>query len=137
MQENPYTIELTKLGDPSIGYLSVVDFQEILPFEPARIYWTYYTPESIVRGRHAHHQTEQIIIAVSGNILVNIETINGELFTFKLDKPNLGVYIPPQAWHTMQYSHSAVQLIIASTKFDEADYIRDYADFEKLKKKYG
>lgn len=137
MQENPYIIELTKLGDSSIGYLSIVDFQEILPFKPARIYWTYYTPESIVRGRHAHHQTEQILFAVSGNILVNIETINGELFTFKLDKPDMGVYIPPHAWHTMQYSHSAVQLIVASTKFDEADYIRDYADFEKLKKKYG
>jgi hypothetical protein len=47
------------------------------------------------------------------------------------------VYIPPLAWHTMQYSHSAVQLIIASTKFDEVDYIRDYVDFETLKKKYA
>jgi mannose-6-phosphate isomerase-like protein (cupin superfamily) len=134
MQQKPYIIELPILGDTSIGYLSVVDFQDILPFKPDRIYWTYYTPESIVRGRHAHHKTEQILIAVSGIILVNIETISGELFTFKLEKPNQGIYIPPMAWHTMQYSHSAVQLIIASTKFDEADYIRDYAVFASLKK---
>jgi hypothetical protein len=137
MQQKPYAIDFPMLGDSSIGYLSVADFQDPLPFKPSRIYWTYFTPESIVRGRHAHHQTEQILIAVCGNILVNIETIFGDLFTFKLDKPNLGVYIPPLAWHTMQYSHSAVQLIIASTKYDEADYIRDYADFETLKKKYG
>lgn len=137
MCQKPYTIELPMLGDSSIGYLSIVDFKDMLPFEPLRIYWTYFTPESIVRGRHAHHKTEQILLAVSGIILVNIETMDGELYTYKLDKPNMGVYIPPLTWHTMQYSHAAVQLIIASTSYDESDYIRDYTVFETLKKKHA
>ncbi len=137
MCQKPYTLELPMLGDSSIGYLSIVDFKDMLPFEPLRIYWTYFTPENIVRGRHAHHKTEQILLAVSGIILVNIETIDGELYTYKLDKPNMGVYIPPLTWHTMQYSHAAVQLIIASTSYDESDYIRDYTVFETLKKKHA
>lgn len=137
MCQKPYTLELPMLGDSSIGYLSIVDFKDMLPFEPLRIYWTYFTPESIVRGRHAHHKTEQILLAVSGIILVNIETIDGELYTYKLDKPNMGVYIPPLTWHTMQYSHAAVQLIIASTSYDESDYIRDYTVFETIKKKHA
>lgn len=137
MWQKPYTLELPMLGDSSIGYLSIVDFKDMLPFEPLRIYWTYFTPESIVRGRHAHHKTEQILLAVSGIILVNIETMDGELYTYKLDKPNMGVYLPPLTWHTMQYSHAAVQLIIASTSYDESDYIRDYTVFETLKKKHA
>jgi hypothetical protein len=131
----PYITDLPVIGESSIGYLSVVDFQSLLPFKPERIFWTYYTPESIVRGRHAHYKTEQMLIAVSGSILVNIETLEGELFTFKLEKPGAGLYIPPLAWHTMQYSHSAVQLIIASTRFHEEDYIRDYETFKLLKTK--
>jgi len=131
----PYITDLPVIGEPSIGYLSVVDFHNLLPFKPERIYWTYYTPESIVRGRHAHYKTEQMLMAVSGSILVNIETLKSELFTFKLDKPGMGLYIPPMAWHTMQYSHSAVQLIIASSHFDEEDYIRDYKTFKLLKTK--
>lgn len=133
MHNSPYIIELSKIGEPSIGYLSIVEFQSVLPFKPERIYWTYYTPESIVRGRHAHYKTQQVLIAVSGSILVNIETYQGKLFTYKLDKPSQGLFIPPLSWHTMQYSHSAVQLILASSLFDENDYIRDYDLFKSLK----
>jgi dTDP-4-dehydrorhamnose 3,5-epimerase-like enzyme len=133
MHKIPYIIELPMIGDSTIGYLSVVEFQKLLPFKPERLYWTYYTPESIVRGRHAHYKTEQLLVAVSGTILVNIETMNSELLTYKLEKPNQGLYIPPMTWHTIQYSHSAVQLIIASTLFNEADYIRDYMVFSSLK----
>ncbi len=133
MNKKPYLIEFPKIGDPTIGYISVVEFEKLLPFKPERVYWTYYTPESIVRGRHAHHKTEQVLIAVSGTILLHIETIEGDLFTYKLEKPTQGIYIPPLAWHTMQYSHTAVQLIIASSKYDEADYIRSYDEFCLLK----
>jgi hypothetical protein len=133
MQSKPFILDFPMIGDSSIGYLSVVEFQSLLPFMPERVYWTYFTPESIVRGRHAHYKTEQVLIAVAGNILVNVETINGELLTYKLEKPNQGIYIPPMAWHTMQYSHNAVQLIIASSRFDETDYIRDYEVFSSLK----
>jgi mannose-6-phosphate isomerase-like protein (cupin superfamily) len=129
----PFIIELPMIGEPSIGYLSVVDFQSLLPFMPERVYWTYFTPESIVRGRHAHYKTEQVLVAVSGTIMVNIESLNNNLLTFKLEKPNQGLYIPPLTWHTMQYSHSSVQLIIASSRFNEDDYIRDYKVFSSLK----
>jgi hypothetical protein len=52
------------------------------------------------------------------------------LSTFVLDTPGKGVYVPPGAWHTMQYSHSAVQMVLASTLYEEKDYIRDYNDFK-------
>lgn len=127
----PHLIELSKLGDSQIGYLSVVQ-NGVLPFEVKRIFWTYYTPESIVRGRHAHYKTEQALFAPTGRIIVNTEDGNGNLQTFVLDNPNIGVYIPPNVWHTMQYSHTAVQLAFASTEYNEEDYIREYNQFKKI-----
>ncbi|MFO7656109.1 MAG: FdtA/QdtA family cupin domain-containing protein [Bacteroidales bacterium] len=130
MQNKPFIIEFKQIGSGTIGYISVAEYENLVPFTIKRVFWTYFTPESIVRGRHAHHNTEQIIIAVAGRIIVNTELPGGELSTFVLEKPNTGLYIPACAWHTMQYSHTAVQLVIASTEFDEKDYIRSYEDFK-------
>lgn len=127
----PHIIDFAKLGESGIGYISVAQ-NDKLPFEVKRVFWTYYTPESIVRGRHAHHQTEQILIAVTGRIVVNTESATGEVHTFILDSPNQAVYIPPDVWHTMQYSHTAIQVALASTLYDEKDYIREYENFKKI-----
>lgn len=129
---DPYLIEFPKLGDPGIGYISVADAgQKLVPFEVRRLFWTYYTPESIVRGRHAHHRTEQILIAAAGRIIVTTELADGRISTFRLEDPYVGLYVPPHAWHTMQYSHSSVQLVLASTAYDEQDYIRSYEQFKE------
>lgn len=128
----PYLIQFPKLGGPEIGYISVTQQQQLVPFEVQRIFWTYYTPESIVRGRHAHHRTEQVLVAAAGRIIVTTEHADGGIQTFRLEDPNVGLYVPPHVWHTMQYSHSAVQLVLASGAYDEADYIRDYEDFRRV-----
>ena len=125
----PYLIEFPAIGAPDVGYLSVAENHRLLPFEVKRVFWTYDTPESIVRGRHAHHQTEQVIVAVAGRILVTTEQADGEVAVFVLEKPTSGLYVPPQVWHTMQYSLAAVQMVLASTGYDEKDYIRDYSEF--------
>jgi hypothetical protein len=57
---------------------------------------------------------------------------NGKLETFVLEKPSIGLYIPPTVWHTMQYYFNAVQLVFASSIYDENDYIRDYSEFQQL-----
>ena len=128
----PYIIEFAKIGASNIGYISIAEFAKSVPFPVKRIFWTYYTPESIVRGRHAHYATEQILIAVTGRIILTTEMPGGEINTFALEKPEYGVYIPPHVWHTMQYSHTAVQLVLASTEFSEGDYIREYQIFKEV-----
>lgn len=125
-------IQFPKIGSSSVGYISIAEAQHLIPFDVKRVFWTYYTPESIVRGRHAHHFTEMILIAVSGRIIVNTEMPSGDIETFILERPDQGVYLPPYTWHTMQYSHSAVQMVLASTTYDEADYVRSYEDFKML-----
>jgi hypothetical protein len=61
----PHLITFPKLGDPGIGFISVQEGLKLVPFEVKRLFWTYYTPDSIVRGRHAHHQTEMVLVAAA------------------------------------------------------------------------
>ncbi|SNC67769.1 WxcM-like, C-terminal [Hymenobacter gelipurpurascens] len=129
--KKPYLFDFPRVGNHNIGYISIAEVSTGLPFQVKRVFWTYHTPESIVRGRHAHHQTAQILVAVSGRIVVLTEMPNGELQTFVLDRPDIGVYLPPYCWHTMQYSQNAVQMALASTEYTADDYIRDYAKFKK------
>jgi hypothetical protein len=128
----PYLIDFSKIGNSSLGYISIAEQQKDIPFEIKRCFWSYFTPEEVVRGRHAHHETEMVLIALAGNIIVNTELLDGTIQVFKLDRPNIGLYLPRYCWHTMQYSHSAVQLVIASSLYDEADYIRSYETFKNM-----
>jgi hypothetical protein len=131
MNKEPYIIDFNKIGSPQDGYISVAE-KENLPFIPYRIYWTYFTPEDVERGAHAHYELEQILVAVAGKIDLKIETVSGKFFEFTLDTPNVGVYIPKKSWRTMKYTHNAVQMCIASIEYEKKDYIRDYNEFLKL-----
>jgi hypothetical protein len=131
MIEEPYLIKFPKIGNSSLGYISVAE-KDSLPFEVKRIYWTYYTPENVERGGHSHYDLQQILVAMSGRIIINTETYNGEKSEFVLENPNIGLYIPKNTWRTMKYSHNAVQMCIASCAYDENDYIRDYEKFKSM-----
>ena len=128
----PYTIDLHSIGDEDSGFISVSE-KNNLPFLPKRIYWTYQVPYGVVRGNHAHYELEQILVAVAGIIEIEIETLKNEKFIFKLDKPDLGLYIPVMCWRNIKYSQNSVLMCIASLEYDEKDYIRDYFEFQKLK----
>ncbi len=132
MQQTPQLIEFNPIGSSALGYICVAE-KNTLPFTPHRIYWTYYTPESVVRGNHAHYELEQILVAVAGKIIVTTEMPGGIKNEFILDSPDKGLFIPKRCWRVMKYSHTAVQMCIASIEYHESDYIRDYDTFKQLK----
>lgn len=133
MKTEPYLIQFPKIGNPSLGYISLAE-NDLLPFEVKRVYWTYFTPESVERGGHSHIDLQQILVAVAGQVTVKTEMPGGIVNTFVLDSPDKGLYIPRLCWREMKYTHNAVQMCIASIIYDEADYIRDYEKFKALKK---
>ena len=130
-KSKPYLINFPKIGGSSLGYISLTE-KENLPFVPKRIYWTYYTPEDVIRGNHSHYELEQILVAVAGKVNVSLITIDGKQHDFILDSPDKGLFIPKMCWRTMKYSHNSVQMCIASLEYSEADYIRNYEEFKKL-----
>lgn len=127
----PKIIEFKKIGEPSLGYISVAEVEEYVPFDIKRVYWTYFTPDHVQRGGHAHKQLEQILIAVSGNIKIHLKDQEENEAVFELNKPDAGLYIPKGYWRDISFSHNAVLVCIASKVYDEDDYIRDYTEFIK------
>ena len=127
----PKLIDFSKLGDSTLGYITVAEYGKNIPFEIKRVYWTYYAPHDVIRGHHAHKELYQFIIAISGIIEFKIENRYGIKYNFKLDQPDKGLFIPPLCWREMKFSHNAVLLCMASLEYSEDDYIRDYTKFEK------
>ncbi len=127
----PQTFKLKSIGDSVEGYITIAEAQQHIPFEIKRVYWTYYTPQNVIRGFHAHKTLHQAIFAVSGTIKFVVEELDNRRQEFILDEPHKGLYLPPYTWREIQFSHNAVLLCLASDHFYESDYIRKYEDFRK------
>ena len=128
---HPKYINLSSIGSSDLGFITVAEYQNNIPFEIKRVYWTYYTPNKVTRGHHAHKALEQCIFAVSGQIDFELTSQPGKTFKFKLDSPEKGLYIPPMYWRTIKFSHNAVLLCLASEVYKENDYLRNFDEFIK------
>jgi dTDP-4-dehydrorhamnose 3,5-epimerase-like enzyme len=123
-------------GHRDEGYLHIIE-QGYLPFEMKRVFYTMDTPEEVTRGGHAHHETEMVLVAIKGTVIVKTITIDGMQESFILEHPAEGLYLPKLCWHEMSYSKDAVQLVICSTSYNEQDYIRDWQQFKSLLPEHG
>lgn len=107
---------------------------DVLPFNFKRVYYLFDVPSTSQRGGHSHINQNQILIALSGSFEVVIHD-GFEKKSILLNKPNVGLQIVPGLWRELQnFSSGAVCLVIAEDVFDESDYIRDFATFQKTKK---
>lgn len=127
-------IELDKHHSDSRGNISVVENSETVPFEVKRIYYLYDIPGGEDRGGHAHRELNQLIVAVSGSFTVTLDDGNVKR-SFTLNRPYHGLLVKPGIWRTLNdFSSGSVCLVLASEKYDEGDYIRDYKDFIEFRK---
>jgi len=124
----PIIIDFGKIVTDDKGALSVAENKN-LPFEVKRVFWAYDLPNLVTRGYHAHRVTTQILIALKGIVIVNLEDAHGNAFEFVLNEASKGLIIPPNYWHTMYYKNDVIQLVLASHKYDETDYLRDHEEF--------
>lgn len=129
----PHIIPLSNIGTSALGYITVAEAQQNIPFEIKRVYWTYYTPQDVVRGGHAHKELEQVIFAVSGTITFNTEDQAGNKQTFVLDHPSKGLFLPKLIWRDIHFTHNAVLLCLASEHYTEEDYFRDFDKFKNYR----
>jgi len=112
------------------GNLTVAEQLKNVPFDIARVYWTYDIPAGERRGGHAHRTCEEIVIAVSGSFDVMVDDGCGEKVIYHLNHPYQGLYIGTKIWRTLEdFSSGAVCLVLASELFDENEYIYDYDEF--------
>ena len=117
----------------ALGNISVIENATTVPFDVKRVYYLYDVPGGESRAGHAHKELQQLIIAASGSFDITLD--DGELKrTFTLNRPYQGLLIVPGIWREIDnFSSGSVCLVLASTCYDEADYIRDYKEFKKYK----
>ena len=124
----PRIIELPKFLDAR-GNLSVIEELKEIPFKIERTYWIYDVPGGESRGGHAYKENEEFLVALSGSFDVVLDDGN-ERKTFLLNRSYYGLYVPRGVWREMEnFSTNSLALILASTKYDENDYIRNYEEF--------
>jgi dTDP-4-dehydrorhamnose 3,5-epimerase-like enzyme len=125
-------IELPKILDAR-GNLSFIESENHIPFKIERTYWIYDVPGGTVRGGHAFKEQHEFIVALSGSFDVVLDDGN-EQQMFHLNRSYYGLYVPSMIWRQMKdFSTNSLAIVLASTFFDEADYIRDYDRFIQLK----
>jgi hypothetical protein len=126
-----HVIALPKITDPR-GNLTVAEEMKNVPFDIARVYWTYDIPAGESRGGHAHRTCQEIIIAVSGSFDVTLDD-GSHRQTYHLNHPYQGLYVGTGIWRTLDdFSSGAVCLVLASELFDEQEYIYDYDEFIRI-----
>jgi len=123
--------KLTKALDLR-GSLVAADIHDQIPFVPERFFVVYDVPTIEARGAHAHLECEQFLVCLAGSVRAIVDDgVHRE--EYSLDRPDLGLYMPPMIWGTQyRYSSDAVLLVLASKHYDSDDYIRNYDEFLRL-----
>jgi hypothetical protein len=126
-------INLPKIKNRA-GNITPINNRVEIPFAVERIFYLYDVPGGESRGAHAHKACHQLLIAASGSFEVLLD--DGKVQqVVQLNRPYIGLHIPPMIWASeINFSSGSICLVLASHKYDEADYIRGYDDFLKLKK---
>jgi mannose-6-phosphate isomerase-like protein (cupin superfamily) len=135
MSKSFYEIIEFPLSDTQNGSLTM--FQEgsgpkdKMPFAIKKVLTITGMKSDDARGAHTHHRTRQILLAVTGGCTVDLD--NGEeKESVVLEKPNQGLLLNPYVWHVMRnFKPDTTLLVLADTLYDEAEYIRDYDEFQK------
>lgn len=127
---NARIINLPKIADPR-GNLTFIEGNHHVPFDIKRVYWIYDVPGGEIRGGHAFKEQQELIISLSGSFDVVVD--NGTTIQkFSLNRSYYGLYVPVGMWrHMDNFSTNSLALVLASTVYNEEDYIRDYEEFRK------
>ena len=126
-------IELPKIKNRA-GNITAIENNINIPFGVSRVFYLYDIPGGEDRGAHAHKECHQFLVAASGSFEVQLDDGN-EKKTVMLNQPFRGLHIPPGILASeINFSSGAICLVLASHKYFEKDYIRDYAQYLELKK---
>ncbi|WP_373355261.1 FdtA/QdtA family cupin domain-containing protein [Pseudoroseicyclus sp. CXY001] len=114
------------------GSIAIVEGGRDVPFEIARVYLTFDIPSGARRAGHAHRRLWQLYIAASGAFDIRLADGAAERLV-TLRHPREALLLGPGVWREIEnFSANAGLLVLASEHYDEADYVRDRAEFERL-----
>jgi UDP-2-acetamido-3-amino-2,3-dideoxy-glucuronate N-acetyltransferase len=126
------TLNELRLIEDLRGTLSVAEFAREIPFVPKRYFVVFGVPSKEVRGEHAHRTCHQFLVCIHGSVSILLDD-GRKRREVRLDRVDMGVYLPPMVWGTQyRYSSDAVLLVFASHDYDPTDYIRTYEEYLRV-----
>ncbi|NNG81654.1 FdtA/QdtA family cupin domain-containing protein [Acinetobacter sp. ANC 5378] len=126
-------IDLSSFSDDRGGFV-VIESGQTISFEVKRLYYIFNTSGNKPRGFHAHIDLKQIAICVNGScrFILDDGLQREEVI---LNSPTKGLMIERLTWREMHdFSEDCVLLVLASSHYDETDYIRNYDEFLRVVK---
>lgn len=111
------------------GALTFAQVGDQLPFTPRRYFVVTDVPAGARRGEHAHRECDEFLVCVRGGCTLELDD-GRRRDSVRLDEPTRGVYAPARLWLRLsEFTSDAVLLVLASDRYDDGDYVRDYDQF--------
>ena len=121
-------IKLTHVKEADGGLVCLQQNKEI-PFNIERIFYIYDVPNQCMRADHASENTEFVLIALNGHVIVSLDDGKKEE-CFSLHEPNEGLFVPEKTWmKTYDFSDGAILLVVVSKTYEECKYFSSYQQF--------
>ena len=115
------------------GHLTVGEVGKGMPFVPRRFFVISDVPDESIRGEHAHRELHQLLVCLAGSVVAEVGDGTASRSVL-LDVPHVGLHIPPMVWGVQHhYTRDAVLMVLASSEYDAADYIRDFGQYRALR----
>tara|TARA_R100001443_G_scaffold96069_1_gene102873 strand:+ start:87 stop:506 length:420 start_codon:yes stop_codon:yes gene_type:complete len=123
-------IQLKRYSDTKGNLIAIENLKDI-PFEIKRVFYVY-DANGQTRGKHAHYQTKQVLICVSGECTVVCRD-GKQAREITLSNPEHAVLIPEMIWNEITYhSSGSVLLVLSNTPYNTFDYINNWQEYVSL-----
>ena len=121
-------IQLPSQVDPR-GILTSVESRIDIPFDVKRIFYMHHIASP--RGGHAHKDTDQVVIAISGCFKIELSDSRNSK-SYEMKDPTQGLYVPRMIFiRLFDFSREATCLVLASTHYHISRSTRNWEDYLK------
>ena len=135
----PFDVKHGNCGGSLVQFQQGAAGQNSLPFSIGKVLVMSDIRTDDVRGNHAHYATEEILVALTGGCVVDLDNGKGVRDSVRLTSQSAisnqqsALLLYPHIWRVMRdFEPGTTLMVIANIKYDEADYIRDRAEFERV-----
>lgn len=100
------------------------------PFDVKRAFTVSGVDSTAPRGKHAHRETQQVLVCLNGSIVCLCKDQSGAEVSITLEDPRVGLLVPEMIWDEQIYnSGDSILLSLCSTEYNRDDYIENWEDF--------